>query len=335
MKKNDYKAMAIAMAIGLATTPSVSFAAEMGHESVDEAIEESMEEGMEEEIDFDGEDTGAEETDDNWDAEEVGELDGEWEDNTEDAGRWEDDTEDIEEDWEEEDWEEEDWGEEDWEEEDWGEEDWEEEDWEDDEDGWEDDEDGWEEEDWEDDEDDWVCGSDDEQSRKWPYEYAEDADNYPGIAEEAPADPADPSYAVDEAEAPVCQKEAVPDDKTPYEADSNPAAGGIRNAQSSNPASKTIQKASKNLIRHSASIQAEYAASKDNALAGLYQAEGKIKLYSGAGEKKAVLAAAKKDAKIYCYGYYTEKDGENWLYVEYFQDGAVYTGFCKASMLKR
>lgn len=325
MKKNDYKAMAIAMAIGLATTPSVSFAAEMGHESVDEAIEESMEEGLEEEIDVDGEDTGAEETDDNWDAEEVGELDGEWEDNTEDAGRWEDDTEDIEEDWEEEDWEEEDWGEEDWGEEDW----------EDDEDGWEDDEDGWEEEDWEDDEDDWVCGSDDEQSRKWPYEYAEDADNYPGIAEEAPADPADPSYAVDEAEAPVCQKEAVPDDKTPYEADSNPAAGGIRNAQSSNPASKTIQKASKNLIRHSASIQAEYAASKDNALAGLYQAEGKIKLYSGAGEKKAVLAAAKKDAKIYCYGYYTEKDGENWLYVEYFQDGAVYTGFCKASMLKR
>ena len=180
-----------------------------------------------------------------------------------------------------------------------------------------------------------MCGSDDEQSRKWPYEYAEDADNYPGIAEEAPADPADPTYAVDEAEAPVCQKEAVPDDKTPYVADSNPAAGGIRNTQSSNPASKTIQKASKNLIRHSASIQTEYAASKDNALAGLYQAEGKIKLYSGAGEKKAVLAAAEKDAKIYCYGYYTEKDGENWLYVEYFQDGAVYTGFCKASMLKR
>ncbi len=286
MKKNDYKAMAIAIAIGLATTPSVSFAAEMGHESVDEAIEESMEEGLEEEID----------------------VDGEWEDDTEDAGGWEDDTEDIEDGWEEEDWEEDGWGEE---------------------------EEDWEDEGWGEDEDDWVCGSDDEQSRKWPYEYAEDADNYPGIAEEAPADPADPTYAVDEAEAPVCQKEAVPDDKTPYVADSNPAAGGIRNTQSSNPASKTIQKASKNLIRHSASIQAEYAASKDNALAGLYQAEGKIKLYSGAGEKKAVLAAAEKDAKIYCYGYYTEKDGENWLYVEYFQDGAVYTGFCKASMLKR
>ena len=287
MKKNDYKAMAIAMAIGLAATPSVSFAAEMGHEAVDEAVEESMEEGLEEEIDVDGEDTGG----------------------------WEDDTEDIEEDWGEEDWEE-------------------------DEEGWEEEdgeaaEEDWEDEDWEEDEDDWVCGSDDEQGRKWPYEYAEDADNYPGIAEEAPADPADPSYTVDEAEAPVCQKEAVPDDKTPYEADSNPAAGGIRNAQSSNPASKTIRKASKNLIRHSASIQAEYAASKDNALAGLYQAEGKIKLYSGAGEKKAVLAAAEKDAKIYCYGYYTEKDGENWLYVEYFQDGAVCTGFCKASMLKR
>ena len=286
MKKNDYKAMAIAIAIGLATTPSVSFAAEMGHESVDEAIEESMEEGLEEEID----------------------VDGEWEDDTEDAGGWEDDTEDIEDGWEEEDWEEDGWGEE---------------------------EEDWEDEGWGEDEDDWVCGSDDEQSRKWPYEYAEDADNYPGIAEEAPADPADPTYAVDEAEAPVCQKEAVPDDKTPYVADSNPAAGGIRNTQSSNPASKTIQKASKNLIRHSASIQAEYAASKDNALAGLYQAEGKIKLYSGAGEKKAVLAAAEKDAKIYCYGYYTEKDVENWLYVEYFQDGAVYTGFCKASMLKR
>lgn len=286
MKKNDYKAMAIAIAIGLATTPSVSFAAEMGHESVDEAIEESMEEGLEEEID----------------------VDGEWEDDTEDAGGWEDDTEDIEDGWEEEDWEEDGWGEE---------------------------EEDWEDEGWGEDEDDWVCGSDDEQSRKWPYEYAEDADNYPGIAEEAPADPADPTYAVDEAEAPVCQKEAVPDDKTPYVADSNPAAGGIRNAQSSNPASKTIRKASKNLIRHSAYIQAEYAASKDNALAGLYQAEGKIKLYSGAGEKKAVLAAAEKDAKIYCYGYYTEKDGENWLYVEYFQDGAVCTGFCKASMLKR
>ena len=292
MKKNDYKAMAIAIAIGLATTPSVSFAAEMGHESVDEAIEESMEEGLKEEIDVDGE--------------------------------WEDDTEDIEEDWGEE---EEDWGED--------EDGWEEEDGEGVEDSWEDEGWGEDEEDWEEDEDDWVCGSDDEQSRKWPYEYAEDADNYPGIAEEAPADPADPTYAVDEAEAPVCQKEAVPDDKTPYEADSNPAAGGIRNAQSSNPASKTIRKASKNLIRHSAYIQAEYAASKDNALAGLYQAEGKIKLYSGAGEKKAVLAAAEKDAKIYCYGYYTEKDGENWLYVEYFQDGAVCTGFCKASMLKR
>ncbi len=310
MKKNDYKAMAIAIAIGLATTPSVSFAAEMGHESVDEAIEESMEEGLEEEID----------------------VDGEWEDDTEDAGGWEDDTEDIEDGWEEEDWEEDGWGEEeeDWEDEGWGEE---EEDWEDE--GWGEEEEDWEDEGWGEDEDDWVCGSDDEQSRKWPYEYAEDADNYPGIAEEAPADPADPTYAVDEAEAPVCQKEAVPDDKTPYVADSNPAAGGIRNTQSSNPASKTIQKASKNLIRHSASIQAEYAASKDNALAGLYQAEGKIKLYSGAGEKKAVLAAAEKDAKIYCYGYYTEKDGENWLYVEYFQDGAVYTGFCKASMLKR
>ena len=302
MKKNDYKAMAIAIAIGLATTPSVSFAAEMGHESVDEAIEESMEEGLKEEID----------------------VDGEWEDDTEDAGGWEDDTEDIEEDWGEE---EEDWGED--------EDGWEEEDGEGVEDSWEDEGWGEDEEDWEEDEDDWVCGSDDEQSRKWPYEYAEDADNYPGIAEEAPADPADPTYAVDEAEAPVCQKEAVPDDKTPYVADSNPAAGGIRNTQSSNPASKTIQKASKNLIRHSASIQAEYAASKDNALAGLYQAEGKIKLYSGAGEKKAVLAAAEKDAKIHCYGYYTEKDGENWLYVEYFQDGAVYTGFCKASMLKR
>ncbi len=304
MKKNDYKAMAIAIAIGLATTPSVSFAAEMGHESVDEAIEESMEEGLKEEIDVDGE--------------------------------WEDDTEDIEEDWGEE---EEDWGEDEdgWEEEDGEgvEDSWEDEGWGEDEEDWEDEGWGEDEEDWEEDEDDWVCGSDDEQSRKWPYEYAEDADNYPGIAEEAPADPADPTYAVDEAEAPVCQKEAVPDDKTPYEADSNPAAGGIRNAQSSNPASKTIRKASKNLIRHSAYIQAEYAASKDNALAGLYQAEGKIKLYSGAGEKKAVLAAAEKDAKIYCYGYYTEKDGENWLYVEYFQDGAVCTGFCKASMLKR
>ena len=276
----------------------------MGHESVDEAIEESMEEGLKEEIDVDGE--------------------------------WEDDTEDIEEDWGEE---EEDWGEDEdgWEEEDGEgvEDSWEDEGWGEDEEDWEDEGWGEDEEDWEEDEDDWVCGSDDEQSRKWPYEYAEDADNYPGIAEEAPADPADPTYAVDEAEAPVCQKEAVPDDKTPYEADSNPAAGGIRNAQSSNPASKTIRKASKNLIRHSAYIQAEYAASKDNALAGLYQAEGKIKLYSGAGEKKAVLAAAEKDAKIYCYGYYTEKDGENWLYVEYFQDGAVCTGFCKASMLKR
>lgn len=80
--------------------------------------------------------------------------------------------------------------------------------------------------------------------------------------------------------------------------------------------------------------QAEYAASRDDAVAGIYANPEKIEIRSGAGDDKTVLAELEPDAKVHCYGYYTEKDGEKWLYVQYIHDGTVQTGFCSINSLK-
>jgi len=80
--------------------------------------------------------------------------------------------------------------------------------------------------------------------------------------------------------------------------------------------------------------KAEYAASRDDAVAGIYANPEKIEIRSGAGDDKAVLAELEQDAKVHCYGYYTEKDGEKWLYVQYIHDGTIQTGFCSINSLK-
>ena len=80
--------------------------------------------------------------------------------------------------------------------------------------------------------------------------------------------------------------------------------------------------------------QAEYAASRDDAVAGIYANSERIEIRSGAGDDKTVLAELEPDAKVHCYGYYTKKDGEKWLYVQYIHDGTVQTGFCSINSLK-
>ena len=41
-----------------------------------------------------------------------------------------------------------------------------------------------------------------------------------------------------------------------------------------------------------------------------------------------------EEAEVHCYGYYTETSGEKWYYVQCFQDGEAYVGFCSSEDLK-
>ncbi len=326
MKKNYYKAMAAAIAMGLAVTPSVSYAAgnvtvqallDNGTEDLDEADEDWNEdgEGFDEDWNEDGEGF-----DEDWNEDEVGS--GENRD-AEDDGDWNGDEEGSDEDWDDgegsaEDWDNEDDG--DWDEdgegsaEDWDDED--EEDWDDGEgfaEDWDDEnEEDWDEEDWGD-EGNWI-GTDN--AEDWEYD-------------EAVAEPEDPMYMADDADT---MEEAVPADRVPYvkKTDEVNQNGAGENGEAPKPV-----KTSEAIVGEVPSRQVEYADAKDSRLAGKYQTEVEARVFSGAGEEKAVLAKIKKDIKAYCYGYYTEKNGEKWLYVQYFQDGNVHTGFCKGSQLKK
>lgn len=84
----------------------------------------------------------------------------------------------------------------------------------------------------------------------------------------------------------------------------------------------------------SAAQKADYAESRDNAIAGVYQAANGTQLCASAGAEDTSLLELDENTKIYCYGYYTGVDGKEWYYVQCSQDGNVFTGFCSSENLK-
>ncbi len=76
-----------------------------------------------------------------------------------------------------------------------------------------------------------------------------------------------------------------------------------------------------------------YAASRDDAIAGVYTAAKKTSLQASASEEGKSLLDMDENAEVHCYGYYTETDGTKWFYIQYFQDGETFTGFCSSEDL--
>lgn len=81
--------------------------------------------------------------------------------------------------------------------------------------------------------------------------------------------------------------------------------------------------------------KADYAESRDNEIAGVYQTVGGTQLCASAGAENTSFLALDEDTEIYCYGYYTGVDGTKWYYVQCSQDGNVITGFCSSGNLKQ
>lgn len=78
----------------------------------------------------------------------------------------------------------------------------------------------------------------------------------------------------------------------------------------------------------------EYAKSKDESLAGSYKvtAEGGLRLRTGAGTDKRVLAILNPGTTVRNYGFHTEVDGVKWLVVKTSTDK---TGYCSSKYLKK
>lgn len=76
-----------------------------------------------------------------------------------------------------------------------------------------------------------------------------------------------------------------------------------------------------------------YAASRDDAIAGVYTVAKRTPLQATANAGDAMLLDMDENAEVHCYGYYTEMDGVKWFYVQYFQDGKTFTGFCGSENL--
>lgn len=76
-----------------------------------------------------------------------------------------------------------------------------------------------------------------------------------------------------------------------------------------------------------------YAASRDDAIAGVYTVAKRTPLQATANAGDTMLLDMDENAEVHCYGYYTEMDGVKWFYVQYFQDGKTFTGFCGSENL--
>ena len=87
----------------------------------------------------------------------------------------------------------------------------------------------------------------------------------------------------------------------------------------------------KNLIKKLAGAQ-----SKDKSLAGTYRTKTSLNLrYGPDKDKYDSILVMPQGATCRCYGYYTEKSGKKWLYVEYTEKGKTYTGFCSKEYLTK
>lgn len=85
-----------------------------------------------------------------------------------------------------------------------------------------------------------------------------------------------------------------------------------------------------------AKTKLEYAKSRDKCLAGTYRVTAtSLRLRSGAGTNKTILATMPKGTLVNCYGYYTSAANVKWLYVETTINGQVYTGFASGEYLEK
>ena len=81
-----------------------------------------------------------------------------------------------------------------------------------------------------------------------------------------------------------------------------------------------------------AAVKIDSAKSKDSSVSGEYKVTAsELNLRSGAGTTKAIVARMPKEARVKCYGYYTEVSGVKWLYVTYGNK----TGFASSEYLKK
>lgn len=82
------------------------------------------------------------------------------------------------------------------------------------------------------------------------------------------------------------------------------------------------------------SYKVDDAESRDDAIAGIYTPIKKTQLHASAGAEETAFLEIDENTKIHCYGYYTEASGAKWYYVQYFQNGRSFIGFCSSEELK-
>lgn len=233
-----------------------------------------------------------------------------WEDESEELDDWEDDSE------EDEYWEDDSEEMDDWEDEYWEDEPEETDDWEIDFDGGDEPDDCVEDTCVDIDEEYWdecyveVCGLEGGSDNSDDTEDAEDCD-----AEDAGA-----CGVSDDAEAEGESEDAEAQDAVNGQGGNVQAAAAVETASSKTQGQDSVVKG--------------YAASKDSAIAGTYAAAKKTQLRADAGIGEAEILEMDEEAEVHCYGYYTETSGEKWYYVQCFQDGKAYVGFCSSEDLK-
>lgn len=70
--------------------------------------------------------------------------------------------------------------------------------------------------------------------------------------------------------------------------------------------------------------------------AGAYKVTASaLNVRAGAGTSKNILVTIPKNTTVYCFGYYTQVAGTDWLYVQLTHNGVNYTGFASAKYLVR
>jgi|GEM_PF-5516921 len=78
-----------------------------------------------------------------------------------------------------------------------------------------------------------------------------------------------------------------------------------------------------------------YAQSRDKKLAGVWTIKEDKNLHCGAGEDTEFRLTMKAGDTVRCYGFYTERDGQKWLLVQYRSGKDLYCGFCSEEQLER
>lgn len=74
----------------------------------------------------------------------------------------------------------------------------------------------------------------------------------------------------------------------------------------------------------------------DKTVAGTYKVTASaLNIRNGAGIANAILGDIPRGTKVANYGYYSEVQGEKWLYIQVIYGGVRYTGFCSATYLER